>query len=161
FRRCTPMLDHHALEDLAQNGRVDLYLVEGLPLWEASRTPRHQIAIDRIRQSIQPGADCAGYHLYNTWLRLGARTLVSPDIAIYPVVPPAADVALTIVPVAVVEVLHPDYVAKDRALVPIYLAAGVLDVILFDEETGDITHYSTKLARELIAPQTILLTCGC
>jgi hypothetical protein len=155
------MLDHEALQELAHNGRVDLYLVEGLPVWEASRIPRHQIAIDRIRQSIQPGAGCAGYHLYNAWLRLGARTLISPDIAIYPVVPPAADVALTIVPVAVVEVLHPDYVAKDRALVPVYLAAGVLDIILFNEETGGIMHYSMKLARELISPQTIVLTCGC
>jgi hypothetical protein len=74
------MLDHAALLALAGSPAVDLYLADGLPLWEASRTWHHQHAIDRIRKTITPGGDCAGYDLTNTWLTLGPRTLVSPDM---------------------------------------------------------------------------------
>jgi hypothetical protein len=58
-------------------------------------------------------------------------------------------------------VLHPDYIAKNRALVPVYLREGVQDVVLFDPESGGITHYSGKLAREYRTPLTLRLECGC
>jgi Putative restriction endonuclease len=155
------MLTHATLEQLAGAGIVDLYLVDGLPLWEASHSPQHQLAIDAIRTSLQPGGDCAGINYYRVDLRLGERTLLCPDIAIYAAEPVVTDAAVTTVPVAIIEVLHADYIAKDRALVPVYLRAGVLDVLLFDPESGGITHYSGKLAREYQAPLTLRLECGC
>jgi hypothetical protein len=145
---------------MASAGVVDLYLVDGLPRWEASHSPRHQLAIDAVRAGLQPGAHCPGAIYYRVDLRLGEHTLLCPDLAIYAAELANEDAAVTTVPVAVIEVLHPDSIAKNRALVPVYLREGVLDVVLFDPESGGITHYSGKLAMEYRAPLRLQLSCG-
>src|SRR6185369_6932795 len=130
--------------ELAEQAGVKIELTAGLPTWEAFPAARHQKAVKRIEQSIIPDpaqADCECYELADTYIRFPDGSLKRPDVAIFCEEPPDTDEALEIVPMAVIEVLSKDYAAKDTQIsAPFYLKQGVLDVVLFDPRTNEVTH---------------------
>ena len=52
--------------------------------------------------------------------------------------------------------------AKDVQIgAPFYLAQGVRDVVLFDPDSGEVTHLRSGEERRLASPAEIELACGC
>lgn len=157
------------LDQLLREGAVRLEITGGIPTWEALPGSRHQRTIDRIRASIAPlpegaegqeGCQCA--HLSDVLIRFKDDSFKRPDIAIFCQEPPDQDEALTVLPVAVIEVISPGYEYKDVALNPqFYLAQGLSDVVIVDPRSGAVTHYRTTEVASHHAPITLKLSCGC
>jgi Uma2 family endonuclease len=81
------------------------------------------------------GDDCACEHIADAYIRLPDSSLVRPDIAIFCAPIPRQREAYAAVPAAVIEIVSPNYEAKDyEELPPVYLANGVRDVVVVDPE---------------------------
>jgi hypothetical protein len=148
-----------------------LVLSNGRHIWEASPSPLHQMLVDETRAAIQPTASqhrgdthagCGCYHLADVYIRLPDDSLVRPDISIFCEQPPRQRHALTLVPVAVIEVISPQYEAKDlQELPPIYLANGIADVLVLDADQQQVTHFHRGGTLHYPLPATVDLPCGC
>jgi hypothetical protein len=154
------------LERLAWEGVVKLEVTGGIPTWETSPGSRHQRMIDRIRPSIKPvsegGMECGCAHLSDVYISFPDGSLKRPDIAIFCEEPPDQDEALTMVPQAVIEVISPGYEYKDLELNPrFYLGQGVMDVVIVDPRSMEVTHYHAAEVTNYRAPITLNLQCGC
>jgi Uma2 family endonuclease len=145
---------------------IRLEIVNGLAIWEAQPLYRHQKHVERIAQGIQhadPDAGCACVHALDVYIQF-PNGLKRPDISIFRREPTEAeqDRALTLIPEAVIEVVSPDYEAKDLEIgPPFYLSQGVKDIIVFDPRTLLVLHLRQGHASRTVAPQTIQLQCGC
>ena len=165
------MIDHDnlllSLEELIQSGMVRLERTAGVPTWEPMPGARHQRTIDRIRATIGPSADspadeCGCYHLSDVLIRFIDGSYRRPDIAIFCVDPPDSDEALTMIPVAVIEIVSPGYEYKDLALgAPFFLAQGVRDVVVHDPRSGMVTHFRSTGTSVHQSRVTLDLLCGC
>jgi Uma2 family endonuclease len=116
----------------------------------------HHGVVDDIHQGLTrlniDNPSCACYHIADTYIQFGPKLLRRPDIALFCTRPPRPDGALTgIIPGAVVEVLSVGYEQKDRDAVPLYLSAGVQDVLLVDPRANSAERH-TKDAPPLVAP---------
>src|SRR4051812_19923927 len=138
---------------------VRLEIVGGLPIWEAHPVPKHQRAVDRIRQSITPpppsadGDACACLHLAGVYVQFPDGSLKRPDISIFCREPVEDEAAITLVPEAVIEVISKGYEAKDLEIGPrFYLSQGVKDVIVFDPYTLVVLHVQAGGATRLVSP---------
>jgi hypothetical protein len=79
------------------------------------------------------------------------HSLVRPDIAIFCEPIPRQRKACATVPAAVIEIVSPNYEAKDyKELPPVYLANGVRDVVV-EPEQGVFTHYRPGQSRDPVA----------
>ena len=69
----------------------------------------------------------------------------------------------TLLPEAVIEILSPEYEAKDLAIgVPFYLRSGIKDVIVFDPGTRTVRHFRPGHSElQCDSPIDIALACGC
>ena len=124
------------------------------PIWEASPSPLHQIFVRDIEASIRASAEshdgCACEHIADAYIRLPDSSLVRPDIAIFYAPIPRQREAYRAVPAAVIEIVSPDYEAKDyEELPPVYLANGVRDVVIVDPEQSVFTHYRPGHSRSI------------
>lgn len=162
-----PSLAQH-LEMLVQNGLVRLERTAGIPTWEPMPGARHQKTIDRIRATIRPAVTkndsvtCPCIHLSDVLVKFPEGSFRRPDIAVFCQDPPEVDEALTMLPVAVIEIVSPGYEYKDLALgAPFYLGQGVLDVIVHDPRSGMVTHFRSDATHVYHSPHTIHLACGC
>jgi hypothetical protein len=158
--------DSDDLEVLLRIGAIKLERTAGIPTWEAQPGSRHQIVVDRIRASIAPlsgsphGCDCC--HLADVAIRFPDGSLKRPDIAIFCAPPPVQDTALTVLPVAVIEVISLGYEYKDVVLnPPFYLGHGLRDVVVVDPHAQRVTHYTLTGVQTLITPAALMLDCGC
>lgn len=156
------------LDQLIHDRAIRLMLLgpQQRPIWEASPSPLHQMVVRTIERSIEPapgnGGGCACYSLADTYFRLPDGSLVRPDIAVLCEVPPRQREALKVVPTAVIEIVSPPYQAKDYdELPPVYLANGVLDVLVVDIERGVLTHITAEERQEFTLPTARLLQSGC
>lgn len=137
------------------------------PIWEASPSPLHQLFVRDIEASIRgaTGFDngCACEHIADAYIRLPDSSLVRPDIAIFCAPIPRQREAYAAVPAAVIEIVSPNYEAKDyEELPPVYLANGVRDVVVVDPEQGVFTHYRPGQSRAIQQlPHDMQLECGC
>ena len=145
-----------------------LVLGNGRRIWEASPSPYHQMLIDDIRASIRPLAlvedqpSCGCHHISDAYIRLPDSSLVRPDIAIFCAPLPRQRNALRIIPAAVIEVISPNYETKDTEdLPPVYLANGVLDVIVVDSEQHRVLRFDADGQTIADSPTTLSLRCGC
>lgn len=148
---------------------VRLEYVRGRQKWEASPASRHQKTVRRIERSIQPipgasGCDC--YDLADLLIRFPDpdRSLKRPDIAIFCAEPPDTDEALELLPAAVIEILSVGYEEKDLSDdgAPFYIACGVRDVLVVDQEHSIVYHYRPDQPRvQYATPITLDLACGC
>ena len=85
-----------------------------------------------------------------------------PDIAIFCREPDEQDAAISLVPVAVVEIISKGFEKKDTEIgAPFYLAQGVKDVILLNPLTLEVTHYRQDGVTDHRSPKTFVLECGC
>lgn len=154
------------LLELLRIGAIKLERTAGIPTWEAQPGSRHQMTVDRIRASIAPLAEdsgaCGCYHLADVAIRFPDGSLKRPDIAIFCEPPPAQDTALTVLPVAVIEVISLGYEYKDVVLnPPFYLGHGLRDVVIVDPHAQRVTHYTLTGASTRPTPATLQLECGC
>ena len=157
------------LDQLIAERQIRLMLLgpQQRPIWEASPSPLHQIFVRDIETSIRAAADtsddCACEHIADAYIRLPDRSLVRPDIAIFCEPIPRQREAYAAVPAAVIEIVSPNYEAKDyEELPPIYLANGVRDVVVVDPEQGVFTHYRPGQSRAIQPlPRQLQLACGC
>jgi Uma2 family endonuclease len=157
------------LDQLIAGRQVRLLLLgpQQRPIWEASPSPLHQIFVRdieaSIRASAEPGSECACEHIADAYIRLPDSSLVRPDIAIFCTPIPRQREAYAAVPAAVIEIVSPNYEAKDyEELPPVYLANGVRDVVVVDPEQSVYTHYRPGRSRSIQPlPHHLLLECGC
>jgi Uma2 family endonuclease len=157
------------LDQLIAERQIRLLLLgpQQRPIWEASPSPLHQIFVRDIEASIraaaESGSDCGCEHIADAYIRLPDSSLVRPDIAIFCAPIPRQREAYAAVPAAVIEIVSPNYEAKDyEELPPVYLANGVRDVIVVDPEQGVFTHYRPGQPRSIqTLPHDLRLECGC
>lgn len=163
-------MDHPTYEELSHilyNGLARLEVTGGLPTWEAMPGALHNGVVDDIRQSLThlniDNQACACAHIADTYITFSPELLRRPDIAIFCERPPRPDGALSgIIPGAIVEVLSAGYEQKDYDVVPLYLAAGVQDVILVDPRARTAARYTSAAPPERAAlPVQWRLAMGC
>jgi Uma2 family endonuclease len=150
---------------------VRLEYVRGRTKWEASPASRHQMTVDRIRESLKragrPGAPEWGCHsLADVLVRFRdpARSLKRPDIAIFCEGPPESDEALDLLPAAVIEIISLGYEEKDLGNdgAPFYIEQGIADVLVVDPRTSVVLHYRPGQPRvQHSSPVELDLACGC
>ena len=156
----------------ADEAGIKLEIVSGLTSWEAFPAKRHQKAVFRIQQtihridrSIKPSADdspCGCFHYSDIYIRFPDGSIKRPDISIFCTDPEEEIEAIEQVPDAVIEVISKGYEAKDNDIGRLfYLAQGIKDVIIFDPETGFVTHSRRDGNKRHVSPVTIVLECGC
>jgi Uma2 family endonuclease len=149
---------------------IRLEIVNGLAIWEPQPLYRHQKHVERIAQGIERPADagdaqggCGCVHALDVYIQF-PNGLKRPDISIFCREPAEEDQdsPLTMIPEAVIEVVSPNYEAKDLEIgPPFYLSQGVKDVVVFDPRTLLVLHVRHGAAARAIAPQQIDLQCGC
>lgn len=146
---------------------IRLEMVGGLPLWEPHPVYRHQKAIDRIRNTIEPIASdhldaCACIHVADVYIVFPDGSFKRPDISIFCREPDEQEEAITLIPSAVIEVISKGYEAKDLEIGPrFYLAHGVADIVVFDPSTLLVLHVRRNRTVRHISPVTVELECGC
>ncbi len=146
---------------------IRLEIVGGLPIWEAHPVVKHQLAIDRIRATIEnestsENEDCSCFHVSDVYVHFPDGSFKRPDIAIFCRKPDEEEEAVTLVPEAVVEVISKGYEAKDLIIGPqFYLAQNVKDVVVFNPYTLLVIHVRRDGVRHLASPAEIQLECGC
>jgi hypothetical protein len=146
---------------------IRLEMVGGIPTWEAFPVARHQIAVDRIRASIQPsagnGLSCTCRNLADVYVKFPDGSLKRPDISIFCSETIELDEAITVLPEAVIEVISKGYESKDMGIgVPFYLRMGVKDIVVFDPETSAVRHFRPGKPEAIHqSPVTLPLACGC
>ena len=145
---------------------IKLEIVGGLPIWEASPVMRHQMAVDRIRESIKRvetnGKSCDCFHVADIYVEFPDGSLKRPDVSVYCETPIETDEAVKDVPDAVIEIISKGYEKKDLEIgVPFYLASGVKDIVVFNPYTDEVLHFQNGEKRELTSPVEIELACGC
>jgi Uma2 family endonuclease len=147
---------------------IRLEIVNGLPIWEAQPTYRHQKHVVRILRGITkpensaaPGSAC--FHALDIYIQF-PNGLKRPDISIFCQEPDEAgqDSALTMIPEAVIEVVNKGYEAKDLQIgPPFYISQGVKDVIVFDPLTLLVLHVRKDKTTRQVSPAVIDVECGC
>ena len=145
---------------------IKLEIVNGLPVWEASPVMRHQMAVDRIRESIKHSEtgdkNCDCFHVADIYVQFPDGSLKRPDISIYCKTPSETDEAVKDVPDAVIEIISRGYEKKDLEIgVPFYLANGVKDVVVYNPYTDEVLYFRDGEKREMVSPVEIELECGC
>jgi Uma2 family endonuclease len=145
---------------------IRLEIVGGLSIWEASPVIRHQLAIDRIRESIKKSGKkdetCECFHIADIYVQFPDGSLKRPDISIFCKTPEETDEAVGQIPEAVIEIISKGYEKKDLEIgVPFYLANGVKDIVVFNPYTNEVLHFRDGEKREMISPVGIEFECGC
>lgn len=146
---------------------VRLEVAGGIPTWEAFPAYRHQRLAFNIQSSIRPTAkhigDCACVQVGNVYIRFPDGSLKRPDISIFCREPGEETTAITMLPEAVIEILSPDYEAKDLSIgVPFYLRSGIKDILVLDPDAGVVRHFRPGFSEARhTSPVTLTLACGC
>ena len=97
------------------------------------------------------------------YLRFPDGSLKRPDISIFCREPDEQTTAITLLPEAVIEILSPNYEAKDMSIgVPFYLRSGLKDVLVLDPEANVVHHFRPQHSEvRHSSPVTLTLACGC
>lgn len=154
-----------AIESADEIG-IKIEMVDGVPVWEAFPSYRHQAHVKRIDASVRrpqrAGHDCGCVSAMDVAIRFADGSFKRPDVAIFCSEPDEQDSIITQVPQAVIEVLSPGYEAKDLQFgLPFYLANGVKDVVILNPRTNRVIHARNDAQQELVSPVTLELECGC
>ena len=147
---------------------VRLEIIAGATVWEASPVYGHQSELKRIANSLHPlaGSSSECIETQDTLFKFPDGSLKRPDIAVLCAAPDPStvDVALELIPTAVVEIISKNYEYKDLVLAPpFYLSQGVQDILIFNPADKSVLHYRPDLeqARTYTSPITLQLECGC
>lgn len=150
----------------AEDLGIRLEIAGNLRIWEASPVIKHQLEIDRIRDSIKKtekdGQVCECIDIADIYVQFADGSLKRPNVSIFCKMPEEEEEATKSVPEAVIEVISKKYEAKDLEISPpIYLANGVKDVVVFNPYTMEIVHFRQDGTRHLTSPAAIEFECGC
>ena len=150
----------------AEDLGIKLEVAGNLRIWEASPVIKHQLEIDRIRDSIKKaekdGNTCECIDIADIYVQFADGSLKRPDVSIFCELPKELEEATKSVPEAVIEVISKGYEIKDVEISPpIYLANGVKDVIVFNPYTNEVIHFRDGEKRETASPVEIEFECGC
>lgn len=145
---------------------IKLEVAGNLRIWEASPVIKHQLAVDRIRDSIkkteEDGVICECIDIADIYVQFADGSLKRPDVSVFCELPKEMEEATQSVPQAVIEVISKKYEAKDLEISPpIYLANGVKDVIVLNPYTNEVVHFRSGERRVMISPIEIEFECGC
>ena len=142
---------------------IRLEIVDGLPIWEASPVLKHQLAVDRIRESIRRvSVNCECLHVADVYVEFPDGSLKRPDISIFCRTPDESEEAVKLLPEAVIEIISKGYEKKDLDIgVPFYVSQDVKDIVVFNPYTMEVLHFCENKKRELISPVEIEFACGC
>jgi len=145
---------------------IKLEVAGNLRIWEASPVIKHQLEIDRIRDSIKKternGKVCECIDIADIYVQFADGSLKRPDVSVFCELPKEMEEATKSVPEAVIEVISKNYEAKDLEISPpIYLANGVKDVVVFNPYTNKVFHFRNDEKREMTSPVEIEFECGC
>lgn len=164
-----PGMDEEKLARLFAQGEdlgLKMELTDGGITWETFPGIRHQEIVFGVQTSFtkakeaKGGCDC--FQVADADIVLPDGTVKRPDISVWCKRPHEEEGFVHEVPEAVIEIVSPDYEAKD--LVdgpPIYLRNGVKDVIVFDRMKGDVHHWGSFGHRTVASPTTLELACDC
>lgn len=163
------MTSYEAVVAIGEESGVRLEIAGGIPTWEPFPGFRHQTKIFNIQNSIRPATTggvsggCACVHVADVYVRFPDGSLKRPDIAVFCREPDEQTSAITMLPEAVIEILSPEYAAKDLSIgVPFYLRSGLKDVIVFDPDTNEVRHFRPgRSEARYQSPVTLSLACGC
>lgn len=163
------MMPGVTIEEMIERGDdfgIRLEMVNGIGVWEAMPSPRHQRALRRIERSIRPPetADhpCACDNLSDVLVRFPDGSLKRPDVSIFCREPDETDEAVTLVPEAVIEIVSKGYEAKDLIQgAPFYLSQGVKDVVVYNPYSEEVIHFRRDGERRAKSPIDITFECGC
>ena len=160
-----PNLDN-AMEHLADASGFKLEMTNGIPTWEAFPVFRHQKKIDVIRTSLKPlqqafgGCECI--HVADLTIQFPDGSVKRPDISIFCQEPDEQDTACTQIPEVVIEIISKGYEKKDTEIsLPFYLSYNIPDIVLFDPETNNVSHYHNGQKDEYDSPVELTFACGC
>jgi Uma2 family endonuclease len=149
----------------AEDLGVKLEFAGKLAIWEASPFLKHQLEVDRIRDSIKRlknDSACSCINIADIYVLFPDGSLKRPDISVFCEMPTETEEAVREVPAAVIEVISKKYEAKDLEISPpIYLANGVKDVVVFNPYTMEVIHFREGEKLEMISPVAIEFECGC
>jgi len=145
---------------------IKLEVAGNLRIWEASPVIKHQLEIDRIRDSIKKtekdGVTCQCIDIADIYVQFADGSLKRPDVSIFCELPKEMEEATISVPEAVIEVISKKYEAKDLEISPpIYLANGVKDIVVFNPYTNEVVHFRPDETRKFTSPVEIEFECGC
>lgn len=145
---------------------IKLEVAGNLRIWEASPVIKHQLEVDRIRDSIKKnetdGNVCECIDIADIYVQFTDGSLKRPDVSIFCELPKELEEATQSVPQAVIEVISKKYEAKDLEISPpIYLANGVKDIVVFNPYTNEVVHFRGDEKREMMSPVEIEFECGC
>jgi Uma2 family endonuclease len=152
---------------VGEQAGIHLEVVNGIPVWEAFPSFRHQRLVDRIRATISPtsmdGNRCECVHASDVYIRFSDGSLKRPDISIFCREPDELDNAITLQPEAIIEIISKGFAAKDMEIgVPFYLRMGVKDILVYDPETNKVTHLRPDQPEAIHeSPMAFTLACGC
>ena len=139
----------------------------GVGVWEMMPSFLHQQHSFRIQSSIMAGTgtdgkECDCIHGADVAIQFPDKSIKRPDIAIFCQTPVTPWQTTPTLPEAVIEIVSPDYEAKDYALgVPFYQRWGIADIVIFDPITNDVLHISTAREVHHASPVTLTFACGC
>lgn len=155
-----------AMEYAAEQAGIKLEYVGGLPVWEAMPVYRHQRKVVAICASVRAGRDdgegCACLAVPDLSILFSDGSQKRPDISIFCREPDEQDTACTLVPEAVIEIISRGYEKKDTEVsLPFYLAQDIADIVIFNPDTNQVSHYHDGQTDEHDSPVELSFACGC
>lgn len=150
----------------ANEAGIKLEIVGGKHTWEAFPGFLHQEHVDRIRASIKrtqgSHGDCACIHAADVYVGFADGSIKRPDVSIFCTRPQEMEGVIRQIPKAVIEVISVGHEQKDLEDGPkLYLAQGVLDVVVFDPQRSKVHHFDAAGEHVHASPVTLDLKCGC
>lgn len=150
----------------ANEAGIKLEIVGREHTWEAFPGFLHQEQVDRIRASIKrisgDHGDCACIHAADVYVAFPDGSIKRPDVSIFCTRPQEMEGFIRQIPKAVIEVISKGNERKDLEDGPkVYLAQGVLDVVVFDPQRNKVHHFDATGEHVHASPVTLDLKCGC
>ncbi len=157
-----------AMMEQAADAGYRLEYVSGIGgIWELMPSFLHQKHSYRIQSSIakSKGADerdCGCVHGSDVSIQFPDKSIKRPDIAIWCEEPQNPAQSTPTLPQAVIEIVSPDYEAKDYAVgAAFYQRWSIADIVIFDPLTNDVLHINAAGETHHASPVTLTFACGC
>lgn len=152
----------HEARDLG----LRLELVPAGLTYETAPGLRHQELVVGILNSVlandRSGGPCGCHRFTDVAIRFAPMLVKRPDISIFCSRPAEEEGILSMIPEAVIEITSPGYEEKDLVQgPPLYLAAGVKDVLVLDRRQNIVHHWTESGHFTCASPSLFELGCGC
>lgn len=136
-------------------------------IWELMPSFLHQEHSFRIQSSIArskgaDGRDCGCVHGSDVSILFPDGSIKRPDVAIWREKPQNPEQSTPTLPKAVIEIVSPNYEAKDYVIgATFYQRWGIADIVILDPKSGDVLHRSAAGEIHYTSPVALIFACGC